>query len=198
MATVPDVSELEGAVLGLAFARGALTPYAIRSAFERSRSSHWSGSAGAIYPLVARLVARGLLRAVRQAGSRGRGARACSLTPTGLRALRRWIGPPLPEWVAAVTFDPIRTRILFLDALPPRDRTRLLTEAEAALLAERRALVEAERQFASQGEHWEALATRGARAEVGARLTLVRAVRRALHGAPSRRRGRPPHSPHTR
>ncbi|HZE88705.1 MAG TPA: PadR family transcriptional regulator, partial [Verrucomicrobiae bacterium] len=57
------LSELEGATLGVVWSEQPCTPYAIRRVFQTSPSPFWSGSAGAIYPLVERLETRGLVRA---------------------------------------------------------------------------------------------------------------------------------------
>jgi hypothetical protein len=55
-------SELEGVVLGHLWKRGPCTTYSIRKELLQSPSSHWSASAGAIYPLLARFEERGLVR----------------------------------------------------------------------------------------------------------------------------------------
>src|SRR6185436_18926108 len=67
-------TDLEQTVLGIVWRDGPCTPYHVRSVLLRSPSSHWSGSAGAIYPLVKRLEARGLARsrAVRTGRRAGR------------------------------------------------------------------------------------------------------------------------------
>ena len=49
-----DTTELEAAVLGVVWQDGPCTPYAIRQHFLESPAPRWSGSAGAIYPLVRR------------------------------------------------------------------------------------------------------------------------------------------------
>ena len=54
-------SELEGAVLGVIWQEGPCTAYTIRKQFVASPSPQWSGSAGAIYPLVRRLEKKRLL-----------------------------------------------------------------------------------------------------------------------------------------
>jgi hypothetical protein len=47
------LSELEAAVLGLVWSDGPCTAYAVRRTVQNSLSTQWSGSAGAVYPVVA-------------------------------------------------------------------------------------------------------------------------------------------------
>ncbi len=53
------LSELEAVVLGLVWSDGPCTAYAVRRTVQASLSAQWSGSAGAVYPAVARLEQRG-------------------------------------------------------------------------------------------------------------------------------------------
>jgi DNA-binding PadR family transcriptional regulator len=121
------LTELEGTVLGLVWARQPCTPYRVRREFTDSPSPYWSGSAGAIYPLMARLEAASLLRSAAHATG-GRGSRRYRLTPAGQRALVRWVGPPVPEDVVGVPPDPLRMRIAAMTVLP-KARQRALLEA---------------------------------------------------------------------
>ena len=57
-----DLSELEGAVLGLIWRQGPLTAHAVRSVFAGSPTPYFSGSEGSIYAVVRRLEGRGLIR----------------------------------------------------------------------------------------------------------------------------------------
>jgi DNA-binding PadR family transcriptional regulator len=128
------LTELEGSVLGLVWARQPCTPYRVRREFADSPSPHWSGSAGAIYPLMARLQAAGLLRSVAHATG-GRGSRLYRVTLAGRRALERWVGPAVPDQVAGVPPDPIRMRIASMEVLPPAQRRELLLQLEVRMLA---------------------------------------------------------------
>jgi len=129
------MTELEGCVLGVVWLRGPCTAYVVRREFLVSDSSHWSGSAGAIYPLLRRLEEQKLIRATE--GVWGAGTKkSFAITPKGLAELRGWIGPPLPQWTAKPTFDPVRTRVGFLSALPRRRRARFLETARANLARE--------------------------------------------------------------
>src|SRR5262245_54643433 len=123
-----ELTELEGCVLGVVRARGPCTPYAVRREFLASLTPYWSGSAGAIYPLVERLTRRRLLRAVRPTGD-GRRGTLYALTAAGQRALLRWLGPPLSPLTVGAPPDPVRTRVGFLGLLSPAARRAFLAEA---------------------------------------------------------------------
>lgn len=171
------LSELEGSVLGAIWRDGPLTAYALRTQFERSPTSWFSGSAGAIYPLVKRLERRDLIRA-RARRADARATRTLELTPAGLAALRAWIGPEVEPWMASVMLDPIRTRLQFIGALPPSQRERLLAAAEPALEAQAAELAKRRDGDRRDGpvETW--MATEGALMMTRARLRWVRWARR--------------------
>ncbi|MGH7741342.1 MAG: PadR family transcriptional regulator [Candidatus Eiseniibacteriota bacterium] len=132
MALTRPLTELEGSVLGVVWARQPCTPYRVRREFTDSPSPYWSGSAGAIYPLMSRLESAGLLRSAAHSTG-GRGSRRYQITPAGRSALGRWIGPPIPLEVAGVPPDPARMRIASMDVLPPARRRALLAELEAQM-----------------------------------------------------------------
>jgi DNA-binding PadR family transcriptional regulator len=123
------ISELEGCVLGIIWENGACTPYVIRRKFLISPNPEWSGSAGAIYPLVKRLEARGWIRSKEMETSGGRRSREYSLTAAGRKVFRSWIGPPLSLNTIGIPSDPLRTRIEFLYSLRRDERKEFLSEA---------------------------------------------------------------------
>ncbi|MBS0197278.1 MAG: PadR family transcriptional regulator [Planctomycetes bacterium] len=125
-------SELECFVLGLVWQLGPCSPYDVRRALLDSPSTQWSGSAGAIYPLMARLQRAGLLRAKQEKGS-GRAKRTFCVTAAGLAALKAWIGPPLADDAVTVSYDPLRSRARFLGVLSADERRAWAGAAEAAL-----------------------------------------------------------------
>ena len=122
------LSEIEGCVLGLLSVDGPATPYAIRKVFLESPNPQWSGSAGTIYPLIERLLRRKLVRSKVCLTGKRRGHRI-SVAPSGSRALRQWLSVPIPEWVAGVPPDPLRTRIRFLGAIGNKLRQQFLKDA---------------------------------------------------------------------
>jgi DNA-binding PadR family transcriptional regulator len=127
-----SLTELEGCVLGEIWDKGPCTAYAVRQEFLRSLNPYWSGSAGAIYPLIKRLDERKYVRAHDHATGR-RASKRYVVTAAGSRALRGWLGPARAEATAAVPMDPLRNRILYLRALPSAEQIRFLRSAETGL-----------------------------------------------------------------
>lgn len=125
-------SELECFVLGLVWQHGPCSPYQVRRILLDSPSTRWSGSAGAIYPLVRRLEGQGYLTSKAQRDGKRR-RREYAVTAKGRQALRRWIGPPIAKQAITVTTDPLRSRARFLGVLSPRERKAWIAEANAAL-----------------------------------------------------------------
>ncbi len=136
-----DTTELEAAVLGVVWQEGPCTPYAIRQHFLESRAPRWSGSAGAIYPLVRRLETRGLVRSTPSVRGR-RAHRDFRITRHGGTALKRWVRAPISLGDGALIHDPLRTRMLFLSALPREEALSFVSDALGAL---RRALQQAQK-----------------------------------------------------
>ena len=127
-----SLSELEGCVLGLVWAKGPCTPYTVRKVFQASPSAFWSGSAGAIYPLFKRLERHGFIRSEKQTRGRKQQRKHYTLTMMGKNALRVWL-KPASDWIFAVPPDPLRTRMDFLEALPPTARRRFLATARTKI-----------------------------------------------------------------
>jgi DNA-binding PadR family transcriptional regulator len=175
MSATRDLTELEGCVLGLLWQLGPCTAYAIRKEFLTSPSPHWSGSAGAIYPLIERLEGQRLIRAADGAAGLRRSKRY-SLTPVGRQALRRWLGPPLADATLGIPPDPLRTRMRFLGALPPGRKASLLTEAESRLRAHLARVEEECERYRRAGEPHAYLMARGAVRMLRARLDWIREV----------------------
>ena len=173
------ITELEYSVLGVVWQSGPLTAYEIAKPFARSPSTYWSGSAGAIYPLVKRLEDRGLLQSETTEWN-SREKRVFTITDEGLKALREWLSPPFTPDVGAVSFDPIRTRVSFLGALPARQRERFLDDAERVIREQLTTLQEMQQREEAAGNRFEALAGRGGMYELQARLKWLAEVRKAL------------------
>ena len=168
------LTDLEHTVLGVVWSRQPCTPYQVRREFTDSPSPYWSGSAGAIYPAMARLEAVRLLRS-RAHATGSRKSRLYRLTPAGRAVLVRWVGPPIPPEVVGVPPDPLRTRIAFMTVLPAARRRKFVEEVEARLaefvgVSER---THAEGRFAN--DYFE-LMSRGAVAMQRTRLEWVRGV----------------------
>lgn len=88
---------------------------------KASPSSHWRASAGAIYPLLARLENDGLIKSTRDADD-GRGRKLLTIMPPGKKALKAWIKEIVSPDLISEVFDPLRSRIFFLGALAKTDQ----------------------------------------------------------------------------
>lgn len=122
------LSELEGCVLGLIELAGSTTAYAVCDEFLRSASPQWSGSAGAIYPLMRRLERDKMISGVSRSVGR-RKHTLFSLTAAGRASLTGWLSTSVPDRVVGVPPDPVRTRIHFLDVLPRAKRLAFVRSA---------------------------------------------------------------------
>jgi DNA-binding PadR family transcriptional regulator len=173
------LSEIEGCVLALVHELGPVTPYAIRKDFLGSPTPQWSGSAGTIYPLVERLLRRGLIRA-KSCYTGDREGRRISLTPAGRRAFHRWLSVPMPHWVAGVPPDPLRTRVRFLGALPTAVQKAFVKEAQVKARRQLRVLARDYELQKALGP-FQALMSRGAVLSMRSRLSFLDEVAAALH-----------------
>jgi DNA-binding PadR family transcriptional regulator len=178
MTTQRKLTELEGCVLGLIWAKGPCTPYTVRREFLASPSPHWSGSAGAIYPLIDRLEKRKLLRSAEHADGL-RMSKRYEMTASGVRKLRAWAGPPLSRELLGVPADPLRTRLRFLEALSLEQQVVFIAEAERGLV-EQIQLVEADYESRASEGRMAQLMARGALLAMEARLKWIRKVGLAL------------------
>jgi DNA-binding PadR family transcriptional regulator len=173
------MTELECCVLGVVWHSGPLTAYEVAKPFAESQSSYWSGSAGSIYPLVKRLEEKGYLRG-ETASWNARMKRTFTITEEGLAELRSWLSPPFPDEAGAATFDPIRTRLSFLNALPKKMRAKFLDEAERVIRLQLAILTEHESSERARKDQLSALTALGAIFELEARLQWLAAVRAEL------------------
>lgn len=126
------LTELEGAVLTEIGYRGNHTSFQVRRAFERSPSSSWSGSAGAVYPAISRLERAGFIAA--RPGPSRRGTRLLSLTESGQAALEAWFSDA--EAACAIGADPFRLRAGLWETLPAQRRRAVVAAMTAAVHAE--------------------------------------------------------------
>jgi DNA-binding PadR family transcriptional regulator len=171
------LTELEGAALGIIWLNSPCTPYQVRKVFERSPSPHWTGSAGAIYPMIRKLELACLIISQRHKVGRRIGRRY-SMTPAGSRALQKWLQRAITEKTIGVPLDALRTRIRFFAALPPSARGKLIGKVQEQL-AKHIKTVRAEcRRRRVSGDIFSYLAMRGALLALQARQVWLREVRR--------------------
>src|SRR5260370_19671445 len=78
--------------------------------------------------MVERWLGRKLIRSKVCLTGKRRGHRI-SITSSGSWALKQWLSVPIPEWVAGVPPDPLRTRIRFLGAIGNKLRLQFLQDA---------------------------------------------------------------------
>jgi DNA-binding PadR family transcriptional regulator len=178
------LSEIEGCVLGLLSVDGPATPYAIRKVFLESPNPQWSGSAGTIYPLIERLLRRKLIRSKVCLTGKRRGHRI-SISSSGSRALKQWLSVPIPEWVAGVPPDPLRTRIRFLGAIGNQLRQQFLHDAFRRTQAHL-AAIEADCARRHTRGKFEYLIARGALLSMQSRCAFLHEVSEALGSRHSR------------
>ena len=165
------LTELEGAVLGIVARKQPLTAYAIRKEFESAVTQSWSASAGAIYPLVRRLLDGGLLTETSKQDD-GRGTILLRMSPTGRARLIDWVRAGDLKTLGPAA-DPMRTRGFALSELPLEDRRSVLHDWQA--ITERS--IELARsqiaRFDQEHDHTAALATRGTQLQLEARLQWI-------------------------
>ena len=131
------LTELEGAILGVLRRSPGMTPYAVRQVFLSSNSAEWSGSAGAVYPAIARMKAAGLI-AARSAGD-SRGTRTVTVSRAGKAALDRWLCDV--DRASGPGTDPFRTRAGLWSTLAPGVRRKLMQDLRTAIMRQREALL---------------------------------------------------------
>jgi DNA-binding PadR family transcriptional regulator len=168
-----EPTELELCVLGLVAQEGPCTTYVVRKHLDRSLSSYWSSSAGSIYPLMERLLQRGWIL-VREDAFGTRRRRSFRISAHGTRQLERWLCSPVQPEAAAHAYDPLRTRVFFLDLIDPSGRYAYLEDAQRQTLSilerHRRELDEA----TATASDFELLGRHGAIEELEGRLRWIR------------------------
>jgi DNA-binding PadR family transcriptional regulator len=171
-----DLTELEHCVLGVVWRDGPVTAYEIAALFGRSLTPFWSGSAGAIYPVVQRLKKRGLIRGAHRVW-RGSRRTVLTISTKGRDTIREWLKPPLPEEIAAPALDSLRTRTFFLDILKPAERKTFLEDAMRAVTAQL-ALVNKQRKLDdAAGNVSEVIGEMGAEEQLKGRLRWLKKIR---------------------
>lgn len=132
-----DRNTTQYGILGL-LTWGPKSGYDIRKEVRESIGHFWSESYGQIYPVLRRLVARGLATVRTTSGKAGTARKVYRITPAGRRALRRWLAEP-------VRASPVRSELclkLCFGVEAPVDVSRRHIEAFRRLHAERLATYE--------------------------------------------------------
>lgn len=124
------LTNLESVALAHIWRHGAMTAHELRVAFAESSAGRYSGSAGAIYPLVKRLDGAGYIRG-RSDSNGAQKKKVYEITKAGQSAVEDWIFSMTP--IAMFPDDPIRTRFQYVHLLGKKDRKRWLSEAKEAV-----------------------------------------------------------------
>jgi DNA-binding PadR family transcriptional regulator len=184
MRTPRRYSELECFTLGLVWQLGPCSAYDVRRHMQRSPSTEWSGSAGAIYPLMQRLHKRGLLAAHAERNGKRRRCEYTA-TPKGVAVLKEWIGPPLAPEAITVVYDPLRSRARFLAVMSPAERRAWLDAAADALAEVSRRVEDWKSLYAAGGDPFTAAVNRHGEMDVQWRRHWLDELRRAIAGDPA-------------
>ena len=171
------LTELQGAALGIIWHTSPCTPYQVRKVFERSPSPHWTGSAGAIYPMMRNLESLGLINSERHTVGKRLGRRY-SITPAGNRALQKWLQCAVSEKTIGVPLDALRTRVGFFAALSPSARIKLIGKVQKHLARHIKTIRAECRRRRVSGDIFSYLAMRGALLSLQARQVWLQEVRR--------------------
>ncbi len=175
-----NVNDLEMVILGIVYKQGPCTPYAVRMEFEGSPSSHFSSSPGSIYPIMERLeTQQGWLES--EESTRGKQRRFLySLTSSGVKALRGWYTKKQVDEACTMTFDPLRTRMYFIEALTDKQRTRFLQDATTALKANITMAKIDVKRYRESGDLWSELAAKGALASLESRKRWIEELSQSI------------------
>lgn len=165
------LSTIEMTVLGLAWLRGPCTTYAIMKELSTSGSSYYKSRAGTAYSVAKRLTEFGLL------APSGEHIRA---TDDGIKLIREWMAPPIPNIDVAHSADLIRLRFFFLNVLDEADRIAFIDTSIKQLQALMPCYEELVEKNEEIGEYFGVLATVGVILETRARIEWLRLIKKWL------------------
>jgi DNA-binding PadR family transcriptional regulator len=121
------------ALLGLLH-QGPMSGYDLRKVFASTAMGSFSDSPGAIYPALARLEARGLIRGTVEASSSLRKRKLFKLTPKGLTAFKGWVKRPVLRDDVIRHLGDLMLRFAFMDqSLGDEHAVRFLEQFAAEL-----------------------------------------------------------------
>ncbi|MGO9336794.1 MAG: PadR family transcriptional regulator [Terracidiphilus sp.] len=117
-----NTSLLGFALLGLIFEQ-PMSGYDLRKVFTTTAMGSFSDSPGAIYPALARLEAKGLVRGTVEESASLRKRRVFEITPTGLAALKEWLTKPVTRDDVVRGLGDLMLRFAFMDRTVGEERT---------------------------------------------------------------------------
>ncbi len=109
-----------------------MTGYQVMRQFQASSSSYFSGSAGAIYPLLKRLDKMGLIEDSGEKLNSKTKARY-QITPLGEEKLRDWVRAPIPVEDVSYAVDFLRSRVFNMKMLTTDEIHEFVKDARAKL-----------------------------------------------------------------
>ena len=130
---MPDKRQLtdnEGALLSLVLRQQPITGYQIAKFFDSSPVHTFNTSKGKLYPLLHRLVDRGLLASEEVEGDH-RGTHRFLCTDIGRQVLKAWVLSIRPEH--ELLHDPLRKKLQAFELLSKRERAEWLKLARGRL-----------------------------------------------------------------
>ncbi|MES2442418.1 MAG: helix-turn-helix transcriptional regulator [Pseudomonadota bacterium] len=125
-----ELTDHEGTFLALVLRTQPVTAYQVSKIYDESPVSNFNTSKGKIYPIIRRLIERGLLEKAAVAGD-ARGTEQLSCTDAGRVAVRGWVMQLRPSHL--VLEDPLRTKVQSFDLLSRDERVAWILEAKEAL-----------------------------------------------------------------
>jgi DNA-binding PadR family transcriptional regulator len=138
-----DLTDNEGGLLAVILRQQPLTTYQIVKIYERSPASSINESKGSVYPLVERLIKRGLVTT--EASAQGkRTAQLLSCTEAGRVAVREWVRSiRLPH---VLLDDPLRSKVMSFDLLSRDEQLQWIVEMKELVETKKRQVEEFHRE----------------------------------------------------
>lgn len=128
--TTESVTEYEGLVLSTIARTQPATRYQLLKALEQAPITSYNSSKGSFYPLIARMVEKGLV--LSQSGNGSRRTELLTLSDAGRSALRAWI--LATDFEKAFVHDPLLSRLQALSDVPTEGRLEWIVAAKKSLL----------------------------------------------------------------
>ena len=125
-----DLTDHEGTFLALVLRIQPVTAYQVAKIYDESPVSNFNTSKGKIYPLIKRLIGRGLLESSPVPGD-ARKTEQLACTAAGAEAVRGWVKALRPAHL--LLEDPLRTKVQSFDLLSQEERVAWILEAKEAL-----------------------------------------------------------------
>jgi DNA-binding PadR family transcriptional regulator len=124
------LTDNEGTLLSLLIRAQPVTAYQISKIYEESPVSNFNTSKGKIYPLIKRLIERGMIKSVRQTDKKKK-VDDLYATALGRDAVRAWIKQCRDSHL--LLEDPLRTKVQAFDLLTREERIEWVVDMKERL-----------------------------------------------------------------